>query len=299
MIKNKLFFHCSLLSALCSLFGAGALNAATPKIMSQYGQIQNVQNYSSNPFWTPSSPYNQRMPQPVYAQGTDVDTGDCARVVSALVASYCQTHNNCIGVSLDDARPALTVQLASLPNHNYVTPCAGFIDTTFAEYKSNYAIAAPKSGRATAFPTATAANASANSEFKIDNPYEPQSPTWNGVEWGSEMKQRAETLETLQAQNGAGTEHVERAAFPTTIADASFTERMENAAAGYAPYKDTSAYRQLNIESEEKYLQRMAERQRALAELKKDAAATQTTVSPDQKNDIIKKIATALKDAKK
>ena len=43
----------------------------------------------------------------------------------------------------------------------------------------------------------------------------------------------------------------------------------------------------------------MAERQRALAELKKDAAATQTTVSPDQKNDIIKKIATALKDAKK
>ena len=34
---------------------------ATTTLFSKYGQIQNVQNYSSNPFWDPSSPYNQRV----------------------------------------------------------------------------------------------------------------------------------------------------------------------------------------------------------------------------------------------
>ena len=92
---------------------------------SQYGQIQNVQNYSSNPFWDPSSPYNQRMPVPVYVTGTDIDTADCTTVVGALVASFCATRNNCVGMDINDARPTITVQLASLPNHNYVTPCAG------------------------------------------------------------------------------------------------------------------------------------------------------------------------------
>ena len=46
----------SLLSALCTLCVAfGAADAATQPF-SKYGQIQNVQDYSSNPFWTPSSP---------------------------------------------------------------------------------------------------------------------------------------------------------------------------------------------------------------------------------------------------
>ena len=41
--------------------------AAAVSLFSDYGQIQNVQNYSSNPFWSPNAPYNQRFPQPVYA----------------------------------------------------------------------------------------------------------------------------------------------------------------------------------------------------------------------------------------
>lgn len=52
--------------------------------------------------------------------------------------------------------------------------------------------------------------------------------------------------------------------FPKTAADASFTERMENAAQGYAPYAGHSAYQTLKLETEEQYINRMvksAERQ--------------------------------------
>ena len=112
--------------------------ATTP--FSQYGQIQNVQNYSSNPFWNPDSPYNQRMPVPVYVTGADVNTSDCTAVVGALVASFCASRNNCANMDVNDARPTLTVQLASLPNHNYVTPCAGYIDTEFEKYVSHFLI---------------------------------------------------------------------------------------------------------------------------------------------------------------
>lgn len=255
----------SLLSALCTLFVAfGAADAATQPF-SKYGQIQNVQDYSSNPFWTPSSPYNQRMPQPIYIQGTDVDTGDCTRVVSALVASYCATRNNCIGVSLDDARPTLTVQLASIPNHNYVTACAGFLDSAFKMYKDNNANAAPRaSGVATPFPAASgvATDKNTNSNIKIENPYSDKLPSFNGDNWGEQIMERTRELEDLQAQNGANDAALAKADFPTTTADLTMSERMANKAAGYEPFKDASAYKQLNIEDEETYLARQ-ERRRA------------------------------------
>ena len=241
----------SLLSALCTLFVAfGAADAATQPF-SKYGQIQNVQDYSSNPFWTPSSPYNQHMPQPIYVQGTDVDTGDCTRVVSALVASYCATRNNCIGVSLDDARPTLTVQLASIPNHNYVTACAGFLDSEFKTYKDNNANAAPRaSGVATPFPAASgvATDQNTNSNIKIENPYSDKLPSFNGDNWGEQIMERTRELEDLQAQNGANDVALAKADFPTTTADLTMSERMANKAAGYEPFKDASAYKQLNIE---------------------------------------------------
>lgn len=245
----------SLLSALCTLFVAfGAADAATQPF-SKYGQIQNVQDYSSNPFWTPSSPYNQRMPQPIYVQGTDVDTGDCTRVVSALVASYCATRNNCIGVSLDDARPTLTVQLASIPNHNYVTACAGFLDSAFKTYKDNNANAAPRA-------SGVATDKNTNSNIKIENPYSDKLPSFNGDNWGEQIMERTRELEDLQAQNGANDVALAKADFPTTTADLTMSERMANKAAGYEPFKDASAYKQLNIEDEETYLERQ-ERRRA------------------------------------
>ena len=229
--------------------------AGTP--FSKYGQIQNVQNYSSNPFWNPNGPYNQRMPQPIYVQGADLNTGDCQRTVSALVASECATRNRCVGVTLSDIRPSIMLQLSRLPGHNFATACAGFIDEAFNDYVQNYSNAAP-TGNATAFPTATTTNPSLNeSEFKIKNPYTPKAPTWNGESWFLEMKGREEELKQLQSQNGAGTEKLVRADFPTTYSDLSFTERMENEKAGFEPYKDAKAYVPLgNIESYEDYLAR-------------------------------------------
>lgn len=256
-MKLHIFSTCF---ALCAMVVGGHANATTfpttTQPFSKYGQIQNVQNYSSNPFWNPNSPYNQRMPQPVYVQGADLNTGDCQRVVAALVASYCATRNNCMDESLSDAKPTLTVQLASLPNHNYVAACAGFIDSEFQSYISQRANAAP-TGKAVAFPSATTPNTAATeNNFEIKNPYEMQLPTWNGEPWLQEMIERKQELQNLQSQNGAGTETIAKADFPATVADLSFTERMENAAAGYEPYRGKSAYQQLNIESEETYRQR-------------------------------------------
>lgn len=209
----------------------------TNQPFSQYGQIQNVQNYSSNPFWNPDAPYNQRMPVPVYIQGTDVDTGDCQRVVSALVASYCSTRNKCLEVSLEDAKPTITVQLASIPGHNYVTPCSGYIDTEFETYKKNNTNAAP-TGKAVAFPDATVPNPNVNKQEVNFNILQPQ----QAPDWAVEMKEREQELEQLQSQNSAGTNHVVKMDFPTTFADLSFTERQQVLKEGYMPYAGKSAY---------------------------------------------------------
>ncbi len=210
---------------------------STTQPLSKYGQIQNVQNYSSNPFWTPDSPYNLRMPVPVYVQGTDVDTGDCQRVVSALITTYCSTRNNCLGISIEDARPTLTVQLASIPGHNYVTPCSGYIDTAFETYKKENAIAAP-TGKTVAFPSATTPNPNANQQEVNFNILQPQ----QAPDWAVEMKGREQELEQMQSQNAAGTNQVIKMDFPTTFADLSFTERQQVLKEGYQPYAGKSAY---------------------------------------------------------
>ena len=250
----------SIMAALLAFVSTSAIATTFPTTttpFSQYGQIQNVQNYSSNPFWDPDSPYNQRMPVPVYVQGTDISTSDCQAVVSALVSAYCSSRNNCIGIDVDEARPTLTVQLASLPNHNYVTPCAGYIDTEFSKYVSQNAVAAP-SGKTVAFPSATTPNQNLNTQqVEFQNPYQHQLPTWNGDPWMQDMLERKQELENLQsASNTSGDTTLAKADFPKTAADLSFTERMQNDAAGYAPYAGASAYRTINIESEEDYMRR-------------------------------------------
>ncbi len=232
-------------------------NSPTP--FSQYGQIQNVQNYSSNPFWDPSSPYNQRMPVPVYVQGLDVGTSDCQAVVSALVASYCSSRNNCVGVDVDEARPTLTIQLASLPNHNYVTPCSGYIDSEFSKYVES-AVAVP-TGTTVPFPNATVPTNQNSDSQKVEfqNPYQRQLPTWNGDPWMQEMLERKQELENLQSSSGTNNDStLAKADFPKTASDLSFTQRIQNDAAGYAPYENATGYVPLNIESEEKYRSRLS-----------------------------------------
>ena len=145
--------NCSLLFALCSLFFINCATAQSNTPFSKYGVIQNVQNYSSNPFWSPDAPYNQRMPTAVYAKGPDVETADCQNIVAYLVAVECANRNNCASSRLLDVRPSIVLQLSQMSGGSYVTACAGYIDAAFDQYKKQNAVAAPSAG--VAFPTAT------------------------------------------------------------------------------------------------------------------------------------------------
>ena len=229
------------IAGISIMLSMGGANAVAP--LSQYGQIQNVQNYSSNPFWSPNSPYNQRvMPTPVYATGPDVSTSDCQTIVANLVAVQCAAQNRCNAMRVSDVRPAIMLELSRLPGHNFATACAGYIDDAFNTYVNQYA----NTVQPTSFPAATGpANTSQNNDFKIQNPYPIRIP-----DWAADVKERASELQQLQSQNGAGTEHIAKADFPTTISDVSFADRMENLAAGYAPYKDAKAYNGIKVESQ-------------------------------------------------
>ena len=138
---------------MCGFFALDAI--AVVSLFSDYGQIQNVQNYSSNPFWTPNSPYNQRLPQPVYVQGADLNAGDCVNVLQPLVMVQCMARDNCKNTDLSDIRPAIMIQLSELPGNNYVSACAGYLDGVFDSYVKQYANAAVPS-YAVPFPEAKA-----------------------------------------------------------------------------------------------------------------------------------------------
>lgn len=231
------------LLTFCALILGLPAHADTP--FSQYGVIQNVQNYSSNPFWSPNAPYNQRMPSAVYATGPDVETADCQQIVASLVTTQCAMRNNCIDSQLSDIRPAIMLQLSRIPDGNYATACAGYIDTAFDNYVKMHGHAAPSG--VVDFPYATAPNPTADApDYEIENPYEIEL-----MDWQSDILERKLELQNLQSMNGAGGDGVERAAFPSTYADLSFEERIENAAAGYQPYAGKSAYRTMKIESAE------------------------------------------------
>lgn len=175
------------------VFYAFCADAAT-SLFSNYGQIQNVQKYSTNPFWTPNSPYNQKLPQPIYVQGADLNTEDCINVVQPLVYVQCAARNNCQDTPLSEIRPTIMVQLSNLPGNNYVSACAGFIDGIYESFVKEYANNITKQ---VAFPTGTVPNPNANSGNNvIPNPYKQQIPKWQ-----AEINERAQELEYLQAQN--------------------------------------------------------------------------------------------------
>ena len=244
MTKNYLK---SLLYVFACVFCVFTANAAV-SLFSDYGQIQNVQNYSSNPFWSPTAPYNQRLPQPVYATGADLNSEDCIKVVQSLVSAQCLARDNCKNTDLSDIRPTIMVQLSNLPGANYVSSCSGYLDGIFESYKQQYGNALPN--RPTAFPDATVPNPDVNDTggIKFDNPYKSQP-----AKWQIEQKERADELQRLQAQNGVGKEHLVKTDFPATYADLSFSERLENDRAGLEPFKDLKAYNTLDVKSESEW----------------------------------------------
>ena len=242
MSKTGYFFATSVV-VLCTFCRGGDAAQNAPAVMSKYGEIQSVNKYSSNPFWTPTSPYNQRMPTPIYATGADLNTGDCNRVVQNLVTEYCTNHNNCSGTQLTDARPVIMVQLSQLPGHNFATSCGGYIDSIFEDYKKTYGntstnnIVKPTQQQKTA--------------IQIENPFTQKKSAYE-----TGVAERTAELEQLQSVT-TPTPTVNPTDFPKTVADLSFTDRVANTTAGYEPYKDLSAYKTPQFETEQEYYERM------------------------------------------
>ena len=223
---------------------AGA--ASAPTVMSKYGEIQSVNKYSSNPFWTPNSPYNQRIPSPIYVTGADLNTENCNRVVATLVDAYCQENNYCANEKISDARPYLMVQLSQLPGHNFATACGGYVDSAFSQYKQEH----PTGVNVSSMMVQTAgANKATNVQF--ENPWK-QTKT----EYEQAVADRTTELERLHAQT-SGSTAVVATAFPTTISDLSFSERVANDTAGFEPYKDKSAYVIPKFESDQDFYARL------------------------------------------
>jgi len=243
---NRFFLKSWIFAIACGFWAFCA--PAAVSLFSDYGQIQNVQNYSSNPFWSPTAPYNQRLPQPVYVQGADLNADDCIKVVQSLVAAQCMARDNCRNTDLSDIRPTIMVQLSNLPGHNYVSSCSGYLDNIFENYVKQYGTNVPN--RKTAFPNATTPNPNADesSAVQFQNPYKKQ-PT----KWQQEYKERSDELKELQSQNGVGSESLKSTNFPTTYADLSFSERMKNDAAGLEPFKDLKPYQTLNAKTTEEW----------------------------------------------
>ena len=236
----------SLLSAVMAVLAAFDANAGV-SLFSDYGQIQNVQKYSSNPFWTPNSPYNQRLPQPVYVQGADLNAGDCIKVVQSKVAVQCMARDNCRNTKLADIRPTIMIELSNLPGNNYVSACSGYIDSVFESYVQQYGSSLPNRG--VAFPTATEPNQNLNDNgIQIKNPYQQTTPKWK-----SEYMERSNELAALQRENGAGTEHLEHNDFPATFNDLSFAARSQFANDDYAIYKDLDTYKGLKALDDEEW----------------------------------------------
>ncbi len=215
-------------------FGAHAIAP-----LSQYGNILPVQNYSSNPFWTPDSPYNLRMPTPVYATGPEIEDSECQQIIPALIAAECAKLDNCIYTTLSDIRPTIMLQLSKIPDGNYATACAGFIDSEFIKYTKNYH----------PISLSPAHNTPVTQQDSV--PHIPTVPT-HTQNWEREMEQRAEELQELQTLNNQYPHKLTKASFPVTFADLPFTTQVGIKKQGYAPYKNTVAFQQFRIEFPQK-----------------------------------------------
>ena len=270
-------------------------------LFSDYGQIQNVQNYSTNPFWSPNAPYNQKLPQPVYVQGNAVTTEECTNVIQSAVAFQCAARDNCRNTALADIRPAIIVQLSNLPGKAYSTACAGYLDSVFESYVAQFGNNAPT--RQVAFPAGTVPNSTLNNTntntIQIKNPYEVKTPQWQ-----QEINERSRELQELQSENGAGNYGLSATAFPTTYNDLSFTKRMENEAIGYEPYKGKSAYKTIDVKSANEWCkehqgsrecQEYEEQQKKLAQQSQQTTDTNDAPATKQPTDTTKQPTTPTK----
>lgn len=247
--------------------------ATTP--FSQYGNIQPVYNYSSNPFWSPNSAYNLRMPIPVYATGPSIETETCQKLMAQLVEFYCGQLNNCVSARLSDIRPAIMVYLSRLPDGDYATSCGGYLDSAFAEYVQTRTHSIPTTVRP--FPTAvmpnpdilpddvsrsaTPSKTSARSATNAATGTRGANKTGGaantaraGASWATGVADRRAELAALRSETERpNSGEIVTASFPKTAADMSFSETVKNEAAGYKPYQGVSAYTPIELGTMDNY----------------------------------------------
>lgn len=231
------------ISGIFALLFVCTLAHAGPTPFSQYGMIQNVQNYSSNPFYTPGV-YGAAYPKIAYNSGPALKPADCQVTVSTLIQNICATRNNCRNTTLADIRPEIMVALSKLPTYNYASSCAGYIDEIYKTYTNNNT----NTGNVTptSFPSGTS----------ITVPTKPQ----------TEYEKRASELKALQQQTKNSTDNIVATEFPKTFDDLSFTEKNEIKRAGYEPYKDAQVYIPLNIERDKNAYKSTTEAEQEVAQ---------------------------------
>ena len=157
--------------------------------------IDNVQNYSSSPFYSTDGSYAQRFPTPVYAKGPQLNAAECISVVNSAIWTQCSFRNNCAGATLSDIRPGVILELSNRTDNNYATACAGYIDELFQQYKQQAAGAVGPVN----FPTAgRPANYGMSAQPVNPLSYYDQMPQWE-----VDQEIRKGQLRTLQAQNAA------------------------------------------------------------------------------------------------
>ena len=200
--------------------------AATP--FSQYGMIQNVQNYANNPFYNPNTA-QITTPRIVYANGPALSHDDCTRAVQNIIETVCSENDFCKTTTLADVRPSIMIKLSTLPGNNYASSCSGYIDTIYENYKK-------RMGYTTSTPTATNFPTVATKTQTTDT----------NTSGKSGYAARAAELKQLQAANPLDTS-VSATDFPTTIADLSYQERTALMPDIYEGYMNTQVYVPLNV----------------------------------------------------
>lgn len=218
---------------------------AAPTPFSQYGLIQNAQNYSSNPFYTPGT-YTASYPKIVYNSGPALKPADCQVTVAALVQNICATHNNCRNMTLPDVRPEIMIALSKLPVYNYASSCAGYIDGEYQKYiNPNSNTTAAESARRV-MPTINAIPNATETAFPTGTPIA------TSTKKQTEYETRAAELKSLQSQTQTSTDNITAAAFPKTFDDLSFEQKNDVKRAGYEPYKNAQTYVPLKVERDDR-----------------------------------------------
>ena len=242
-----------------------ARSAAAATLFAPAG-IDNVQSYSSNPFYSADAAYNQRFPTPVYVKGPDLTAAECQLAVESAIWTQCSFRNNCAGLNVSDIRPAVMMELSNRQGANYVTACGGYIDNAFNQYKQQTVGAVYSTG----FPSAPLRQGFEGQATDRENPF----AYYNQVpQYELEKEMRKIQLENMQRQNTVPA-RLTAEQMPATFEDMSFTDRMAALEEGWQhPAVGKPQYAQLKVESDNDMYGRQsqeAQNQKAVADTRKE-----------------------------